>query len=114
MFRDPSVRMDLVTLPEELPVRETVELKQKLSDLHPLNYGFVHINRMLPHFEVESELPESLRPWCENFEQRRLAENESVEPLKELDMTQLHHLRFPTESAGETLEYLVASLEGSP
>jgi len=52
MFSDPNVRLDLVTIPEELPVTECKELKEKLSTLHPFHFGFIHLNQCLPKFSV--------------------------------------------------------------
>lgn len=45
-----DVRLDLVAIPEELPVVESVELKSKLEKLHPFHFGYLLLNQMLPTF----------------------------------------------------------------
>lgn len=55
LFRSPSTRVDFVTLPEELPMVECLELKNKLADLHALHFGWVHVNQVTPTFPLPTE-----------------------------------------------------------
>lgn len=49
LFADPKrTRLNLVTLPDELPVTETLELHQRLSDAGSVAFGRVFVNRT-PH-----------------------------------------------------------------
>lgn len=106
MLKDPSVRLDLVTLPEELPVQETLELKAQLEKLHPLHFGFIHVNRLLPDFQVEQEVSPAIRPWCERYESERRGQASSLTPLNRLGMATVKHPRFATESATTALEQM--------
>src|SRR6185295_6148648 len=38
MFENPNVRIDLVTLPEEMPIVESLQFHEKLSRLYPFHF----------------------------------------------------------------------------
>lgn len=59
MFCSPTTRVDLVAIPEEFSLNETRELKQSLSVLHPMHFGYLHINLCAPMIEPPKVSPES-------------------------------------------------------
>ncbi|NDC26158.1 MAG: hypothetical protein EBZ49_18775 [Proteobacteria bacterium] len=48
MFLSSSTLLNFVTLPEELPLSETLEFKNKLAKLGKINMGFFLLNQCLP------------------------------------------------------------------
>lgn len=65
LFQDEQTRLDLVALPESLPIQETRELKQNLARLSAFNFGYLVVNQLLPKVETMREnwsedLPASL------------------------------------------------------
>jgi len=86
MFKAPWARVDLVTLPEELPVIECLELKRKLEDLCPLNFGYTVVNQLTPDFPLPDErarrtLPTDASACLRRHESRRRQEEEAVADL---------------------------------
>jgi hypothetical protein len=79
LFQEPTTRLDLVALPEELPLVECAELKTALSALHPFSFGYLHLNQCLPiwaNTERQTDLPPSVESVLENF--REQAKEESL------------------------------------
>src|SRR5690606_34172720 len=74
MFRSPDVRLDLVAIPEELPVVECRELKERLAALHDFQFGYLHVNQSAPKLPVPesySEFPDDVRDALHRFETQR-------------------------------------------
>lgn len=116
MFRAPSVRLDLVTLPEELPVTEALELKETLDGLHPFNWGFLHLNRCTPEMKVpvtRTGLPPEVTA-CLSFHESRLTEEtEALSRAPRLKMPTTHLMRLASEERAETVFRLAEALEGA-
>jgi len=51
-FLSLGCRLDLVALPEELPLVECLQLKQKLEAILPFHFGYLHINQLTPDFAI--------------------------------------------------------------
>lgn len=69
LLDETKTSVNLVTLPEELPVNETIELYQSLEDIVGVPFGFVFINAVYPRLFsdkatafIEDGDPEILRP----------------------------------------------------
>jgi anion-transporting ArsA/GET3 family ATPase len=52
LWKSKDCRVDIVSLPEEMPMTESVELKQKLLDVLDMNLGFFVVNRCLPNVNL--------------------------------------------------------------
>ncbi len=116
MFQASNVRLDLVTLPEELPVTEAMELKATLTGLHRFNWGFLHLNRCTP----EMHLPETrngLTPEveaCLAFHEARLSEEtEALSKVPRFELPTTHLKRLASEERAETVFRLAEALEGA-
>ncbi len=82
LWTSPSTRIDIVTLPEELPVQECKELHQGLAQITPsLPIGFIIVNQTLPAFNDTGENDF----YHDHYRHRRLQEQELIENLKSLD-----------------------------
>lgn len=62
LWKSKECRVDLVGLPEEMPITESLELKEKLLQVLKVNLGYFVVNRCLPqfHLEVPAEVPPEL------------------------------------------------------
>jgi len=115
MFRGEDTRIDLVALPEELPLVECIQLKAQLENLLPFHFGFLHLNQCLPRFPVphgcEGGLPpEATGPYHRYLE--RVSREEAMEKyVGELRLPTLRLPRLAAQSAEETLRGLTAELE---
>lgn len=115
MFEDPNVRLDLVTLPEELSMVETIQLK---SDLNPvgIHFGYLHINGCTPPFALPSEtelyrLPHEIRQTCVRHKQRIKKETEIKTLATELQLPTHEIPRVAKKSIDEIVENIAAFLE---
>ena len=98
----------MVTLPEEMPVVETLEFHQKLKDLFPFQFGFLHINQCLPNLELPSHevflnLSQEIKECYHRHEGRLTQEKEAIEMAKHLNLPMIHIPRFTTESIKATV-----------
>jgi energy-coupling factor transporter ATP-binding protein EcfA2 len=51
-FKSPDCRLDFVSIPEDLSLTENKELKTKMEQVFPMNFGFLHLNLMTPRFDL--------------------------------------------------------------
>ncbi len=117
LFSDPKTRLDLVTLPEELPVTECAELKTKLEKMHPFHFGFLHVNQCTPKFSIPSGFNAKWsRRSCMCLERyRRLErreEEEALTPIGSLGLPTQFIPRFGVTTQLETIEQTRRALEG--
>ncbi len=116
LFRSPEVRLDLVALPEELPLVECRELKQSLEALHPFSWGYLHINQCLPDW-VRIPGPEAL-PVDDAVKtsllalNARWADQQDTLSLAEMGLPKLQTWRFATEAWKQLVEEVARHLEG--
>lgn len=61
MYFSPETAIQLVTLPEELPTTETIELRKKLMGLGSFNFNPLVLNQCLPSFPGERLEPQSAK-----------------------------------------------------
>jgi len=115
MFQAETTRIDLVTLPEELPMVETRELKQTLDRILPFHYGYLHVNQRAPYFSITSDvvpaLPSPVRECYERHEERLASENEALELADKIGLRQIFIPRFASDSMQEILERMAQQLE---
>ncbi len=115
LFRSPDVRLDLVATPEELPLVECQELKDKLTPLHGFTFGYLHLNQCLPDWIRTSDaelalVPQIAKPLYERFN-HRWQEEKSVSRLAErIGMTRIAHDRIATDSWKTGVEALADRL----
>jgi anion-transporting ArsA/GET3 family ATPase len=83
LFSSPECRLDLIALPEELPLVECKELKTTLESLHPFSFGFLYLNQVFPAWlKTEPQEYDDLRI-CLSMLNQRIAEQEATFPLAE-------------------------------
>lgn len=114
MFRAPSVRLDLVTLPEELPLTEAMELKEQLASLHPFNWGYLHLNRCTPNLASPADTAglEAETKAAIDFHEKRLSEEqEALSRVPRLQMRTTKLERLASEERAETVLRLAEALE---
>lgn len=115
LFSSAATRVDLVALPQELPVKELLELHAKLKGILPLNFGYVHLNQVEPQLEVPASLPTSLsseiRECVRGHAARGGDERESADALSVLGLP-LHRIpRLPAENLKQNQLAVAAYLE---
>jgi anion-transporting ArsA/GET3 family ATPase len=97
LFEAPSTRIDLVTLPEELSVKETLELKSQLLAEFSAPLGFQIINQLTPEFECQVDnLTSSLKARYLNYLNRLNSEKEVLRPLSLENAVTLYKTPFAT------------------
>lgn len=116
MFRHYRTRVDLVSLPEELPMTEARELRDKLRALHPLHFGFLHLNRTLPDFKspdpaVDEKLASDIRACCDSHRLGRQQEAEALEAASALELPINKIPRLPLENRAKIIYELAEELE---
>jgi len=115
LFTSPSVRVDLVALPQELPVTELLELHQKLRATLALPFGFIHLNQVEPERSLPKALPtglsEEITVCVKGYSGRREAVSESLETLRRLELPILEIPRFPVENVSQNQKKVAAFLE---
>lgn len=114
-YQGPETRLDLITLPEELPLTECRQLKRDLSSALPLPFGFLHFNQLTPRFSLPSapEISISLRATVEEYEARVAREEALVREGDELNLPVLRLNRLASDAPKEILEGLSRQLESA-
>lgn len=107
LFESSACRIDLVTLPEELPVAECAELKLKLSSIAPFRFGFLHLNQTLP----EIPIPNVESDFVERFRLQKDQEADSEGALRALHMPLIKHPNLTLLTATEMTLALAKRLE---
>ncbi len=106
MYEQPWCRVDLVALPEELPLRECVELHERLSAVQPLRFGYLHVNQRAPFLKVPTApapIPQPVEASLQRYVARLAQETEALHLADALPMTRLEIPQF-TESAGPVVD----------
>lgn len=115
LFAADTTRIDLVCLPEQLPVQECRELKADLEKMHPFHFGYTYVNQCVPEWAVLAapELAKLDAPGKElarRFIEKANAQSEtlgtSVVGLPEIRLARLAHPGWR-----ETVEALADLLE---
>lgn len=109
-------RIDLVALPEELPLVESLQLKQKLETLHAFHFGFLHINQCTPAFalpppERAAALPGELEAIVERYRERYRREEEAIGISWDMHLRTLKLARYATDSLERIIHQVAEALE---
>ncbi|MFM8269513.1 MAG: ArsA-related P-loop ATPase [Pseudomonadota bacterium] len=121
MMLSPTTAIQLVSLPEELPVTETLELKKKLLLLGNFHFNAIFLNQCLPAFpgtpftdqEAQSQLEGKS---FELFHQYTALQQQESDALSVLNQTGLSVRKIPRLSCPEwitTVEAISEILEHS-
>jgi anion-transporting ArsA/GET3 family ATPase len=106
MFLSPETRLDLVALPEEMPIVEAHELKKKLSTIGEFSWGYLHLNQCLPDLPLPSSstgVSEEVAQVLSRHEKRQAIERDAFEEAKSLELPSLKIPKLPTESLVATI-----------
>jgi hypothetical protein len=110
MLAEKQVRVDLVALPEELPVVESLELKSRLEKLHPFHFGYLHLNQMLPDFSAvreipnPSDLPAATQSLVGEYTDQWRRQKENLELARQAGLPILEIPRLPSQDEEELLQ----------
>lgn len=116
MFQQRWCRIDLLALPEELPVVECLQLKQKLEAMHPFHFGYLLFNQCSPRLPVPEPMPPvspEIEATLQRFGARRKQEEEAIGLAWELHLPRVSVPRFPSMERDETLAQVAAYLENA-
>ena len=115
MLGQDTVRVDLVALPEELPVVEGIELKQKLELLHRFHFGFLHLNQTLPDFQhlraaPKTPLPPATSQLIDEYSHRWARQASNRELARRMNLPILETPRVTAVDETELIESVTRSL----
>ncbi len=103
LLKAPTTRIDLVALPEEMSVVETIDFKTKLQKLWPYPFGYVHLNQCTPEFPILGAVPEEFKSVVERQAATLQSQRQATELLNTLQMPKNEIPRFPTEKLNDTI-----------
>ncbi len=108
LWKSNQCRIDLVGLPEEMPITESLELKSKLLEILQVNLGFFLINRCLPEFDLSlpSQVPPALTIARQQYNARREDEMTHLQNAKQAGLPLITIPQF----AEKTLEGLILQM----
>lgn len=110
-FKEPTTRIDFVALPEEMSMIETIEFKEKLKALMDFNFGFLHLNQCLPHFDVRADaVPAPFQVTADRYAQAVQKQKETLTLSHDLRLPTIEIPRFPIEKMGETVRRIAEVL----
>jgi len=115
MFVNPYTRLDIVTLPEEMPLVESDQFIQHISELGKFPLGFLWVNQCTPDLPLPDPMPKGLSPEItdcltdHSFRIKR--EKTNLEKANNLPMTIKKIPKFTTEALKETIEQIANQLE---
>ena len=119
MFSNSDVRIDLVALPEELPITECKELRTRLCALHSFRFGFLHLNQCTPDLpvpptDVIHRLPSEVRQCYFRHGQRMKQETAAKGSAAEIQLPTLEIPRLPEpKNAWEMIDAVATHLEAA-
>lgn len=116
MFEADTTRIDLVTLPEELPVVECRQLKQELEQVLPFHLGFLHFNQCTPAMELppttvwESVAPE-IKQCLENHRHNLESDKSTLADAEKLGMPIVKMERLALSSKQSLVKEMAHAME---
>jgi energy-coupling factor transporter ATP-binding protein EcfA2 len=116
LFSSPQTRLDLVALPEELPLVECRELKESLAPLHPFSFGFLHVNQCLPDWvgttqAQSNNVPGSIGRTLQDFNERLADQKQTLALAAPIGMPSLLTPRFAVDGWKQSVEAAATHLE---
>jgi Anion-transporting ATPase len=111
-FQAPATRVDFVSLPEDLSIVECGELKAKLAQIYPLNFGFLHMNELTPKFDLPplETLPPEIAGLRLDYTARRTRDEEALKEAQKLELPITHVPRFATEEVAPLIRFVAKTL----
>lgn len=111
MVSEPTTRIDIVTLPDELAVLESAQFKRKLESLLPVHFGYVHLNQTVPALGDLNSTPHPvLEPIRKRYEEEKRRDHEAEYELKALELPMIKFPRIGKTTWRETVEALANQL----
>jgi anion-transporting ArsA/GET3 family ATPase len=116
LFSSPQTRLDLIALPEELPLSECAELKRALEPLHAFSFGYLHVNQCLPLWlrlpdQVLRDTPPAVHPMLEAMAERVEDQETTLRLSASLNLPQVQVPRFTHSDSKATIEETARFLE---
>ncbi len=113
LFQGPKARLDFVSIPEELSVTENAELKKKLSNVFPMSFGFLHMNQLIPPFDLPTAelLPASLRGCRRQYEEKGRLQAEAVISAATLELPMMKYFRSALPESLMVIDKLSLEME---
>jgi hypothetical protein len=115
MFVDPFTRLDVVTLPEEMPLVESAQFIGEIKQLGKFPLGYLLVNQCTPQLPLPCPLPKKLpsdiKECLEDYEIRIKREKAAIDGIKDLPLILKQIPRFTTEAIKETIENMADQLE---
>ncbi len=112
LWRSDACRIDIVSLPEEMPITESTELKQKLEEIIRGSLGFFLMNRVLPAFDLSQ--PAAVAPELEaerqRYSARKADEVQLIETARASDLPVVVIPQFAEPSLQTLIEQMQAHL----
>lgn len=115
MFIDPYSRLDVVTLPEEMPIVESKQFLEQLSELGKFPLGYLIVNQCTPDFPIPSPIskavPEDIRECLRDHQKRKEQEELALKAAANLPLSLIKTPRLTTEILKNTILALAEHLE---
>jgi len=115
MFVDPYTRVDIVTLPEEMPLVESGQFVEHLMGLGKFHLGFLWLNQCTPDLKVPDKIPstldKSIRECLEDHRFRLEREAKNLVEAKKMPLVVKKIPKFSSEAVKETIEQIAAHME---
>ena len=114
MYAEPWCRVDLVALPEELPLRECQDLLERLRATQPLRFGFLHVNQRAPFANVPTlpdAVPETVRHSLARYAARLEREREALRLAEPIGLPRIEIPEF-TPTGGPLVDVMARYFAG--
>jgi len=115
MFISSETRLDLVTLPEEMPILESEQFLEKLAALGKFPLGFLHVNQCTPDLPLPSPppklIPKEIEKCLLDHALRKKREERAFQKAAGLPLALIKIPRLTSEQLKETVKQLAAQME---
>ena len=115
LFSSDQCQTDIVSLPEELPMKEAEQLKEKIELTLPLKLGYLILNQMTPDFgslpeSMGSEIPPEALPCYRLYLARKTLETEALTTAGRLGLPTVSLPLLPSSGTLNTVQSLARAL----
>jgi anion-transporting ArsA/GET3 family ATPase len=115
MFGSSDSRLDIVSLAEELPMTEGLELKRKLAESLPLNFGYLFMNQIFEQLKLPSEEPfeglsDFIKDRLKSYSERHRQQSQMLDRAKEFQMPIMCVPRFTSRRLLENIENVARTI----
>jgi len=112
LWRSDDCRIDIVSLPEEMPITESTELKAQLEEVIRSQLGYFLMNRVLPAFDLSQ--PAAVSPELEaerkRYTERKAEEDRLIAATRASDLPVVVIPQFAEPSLQHLIEQIQAHL----